>query len=451
MKINKLILLLVTALFLFSCSDEDESFIGPEIETPVTVKASFTYTISTADPYVVIFQNTTEASVQYQSFWDYGLGAGIVSDNSGVSGVRYNDEGEYTVKYYVIYDGLTTIVTQTIRVDKNGVCPDGFCGSTSDTSLKDAATTFSVGTITRSSWVNAGGQHTETLKKEFNNITSEYEMKMNVMYPSQGNYDFSAADAMVSFAQENDMNVHGHALIWHNATPSWVQNFAGTNAEFEAMVKDYITTTLTRFKGKVRSWDVVNEAFEDGSGHPLRNSVFRQKMGDDYIKKCFQFARDADPDVLLFYNDYNMASSSTKRAAMFNLVDELGDLIDGVGTQMHISYNGPSKSNIEAVADGTVSRGLKLHFAELDIRANPNKDITSLTNDRAQEQRAKYKEVVQIYNSIPLANKFALTIWGVRDNESWLIDFWGNADWPLLFDSSYNKKAAYFGFLEGLQ
>ena len=451
MKINKLILLLVTALFLFSCSDEDESFIGPEIETPVTVKASFTYTISTADPYVVIFQNTTEASVQYQSFWDYGLGAGIVSDNSGVSGVRYNDEGEYTVKYYVIYDGLTTIVTQTIRVDKNGVCPDGFCGSTSDTSLKDAATTFSVGTITRSSWVNAGGQHTETLKKEFNNITSEYEMKMNVMYPSQGNYDFSAADAMVSFAQENDMNVHGHALIWHNATPSWVQNFAGTNAEFEAMVKDYITTTLTRFKGKVRSWDVVNEAFEDGSGHPLRNSVFRQKMGDDYIKKCFQFARDADPDVLLFYNDYNMASSSTKRAAMFNLVDELGDLIDGVGAQMHISYNGPSKSNIEAVADGTVSRGLKLHFAELDIRANPNKDITSLTNDRAQEQRAKYKEVVQIYNSIPLENKFALTIWGIRDNESWLIDFWGNADWPLLFDSNYNKKAAYFGFLEGLQ
>ena len=127
----------------------------------------------------------------------------------------------------------------------------------------------------------------------------------------------------LSFAQANDMNVHGHALIWHNATPSWVQNFAGTDAEFEAMVKDYITTTVTRYKGKVRSWDVVNEAFEDGVVIPLRNSVFRQKMGDDYIKKCFQFARDADPDVLLFYNDYNMASSATKRTAMFNLVDEL--------------------------------------------------------------------------------------------------------------------------------
>ncbi|CAH8296724.1 endo-1,4-beta-xylanase [Mariniflexile fucanivorans] len=451
MKINKLILLLVTTLFLFSCSNEEGSFIEPEVVTPVTVKPSFSYTISTIDPYIVTFQNTTEGSVQYQSFWDYGLGDGIVSDNAGVSGVRYNEAGEYTVKYYVIYDGLTTIATQTIRVDENGVCPDGFCGSTSDTSLKDAATTFSVGTITRSSWVNAGGKHTDILKKEFSNITSEYEMKMNVMYPSQGNYDFSAADAMVDFAQANGLNVHGHALIWHNATPSWVVNFAGTNAEFEAMVKDYITTTLTRFKGKVRSWDVVNEAFEDGSGHPLRNSVFRQKMGDDYIKKCFQFARDADPDVLLFYNDYNMASSSTKRAAMFNLVDDLGDLIDGIGAQMHISYNGPSKSQIQSLADQVVAKGKKLHFAELDIRANPNKDITSLTDERAQEQRAKYKEVVQIYNSIPLANKFALTVWGVRDNESWLIDFWGNADWPLLFDSNYNKKAAYFGFLEGLQ
>jgi len=247
------------------------------------------------------------------------------------------------------------------------------------------------------------------------------------------------------------MNVHGHALIWHNATPTWVENFAGTDAEFEAMVKDYITTTVTRYKGKVRSWDVVNEALEDGSGHPLRNSVFKQKMGDDYIKKCFQFARDADPDILLFYNDYNMASSSTKRAAMFELVDGLGDLIDGVGGQMHISYNGPAASQIQSLADGVVSRNLKLHFSELDIRANPSNDQTSLTSQRAAEQRAKYKEVVEIYNSIPLDNKFALTVWGVRDNESWLIDFWGNPDWPLLFDENYNKKEAYYGYLEGLQ
>jgi len=450
MKINKLIPLLFTALLIFSCSDSDDES-DSDFVPPVNIQASFDYTISDADPFVLLLNNTTEGTVSFSSVWDFGLGDGLETDMPGVEEVRYNESGEYVIKLYVIYDGVTTVDSKMIKVDENGICPDGFCGSASNLSLKAAATTFSVGTITRSSWVTSGGKHTDILKKEFNNLTSEYEMKMNIMYPSEGTYNFSAGDAIVDFAMANDMNVHGHALIWHNATPSWVENFSGTNAEFEAMVEDYITTTLTHFKGKVRSWDVVNEALEDGSGNPLRNSVFRQKMGADYIKKCFQFARNADPDVLLFYNDYNMASSSEKRAAMFDLVDDLGDLIDGVGGQMHISYNGPSASQIQSLADGVVSRGLKLHFAELDIRANPNGDQTLLTSQRAEEQRAKYKEVVEIYNSIPLDNKFALTVWGVRDNESWLIDFWGNPDWPLLFDKDYNKKSAYFGYLEGLQ
>ncbi len=452
MKINKLILLLFIAIVSFSCSNDDnEGASSTDNEIPTIVQASFEYTISPSDPFVLVLNNTTESTANYLTYWDFGLGEGIVVANNDVNEIRYSKDGTYTIKLFVVYDGITTTDTKTIIVDENGVCPNGFCGIATNESLKSAAITFSVGNITRSSYIKAGGKHTEILKKEFNNLTSEYEMKMNVMYPSQGNYDFSAADVIVDFAQANDMNVHGHALIWHNATPSWVENFAGTDAEFEAMVKDYITTTLTRYKGKVRSWDVVNEALEDGSGHPLRNSVFRQKMGDDYIKKCFQFARDADPDVLLFYNDYNMASSATKRAAMLKLVDNLGDLIDGVGAQMHISYNGPSKSEIQSLANQVVAKGKKLHFAELDIRANPNKDITTLTNQRAEEQRAKYKEVVQIYNAIPLENKFALTVWGVRDNESWLIDFWGNVDWPLLFDSNYNKKSAYYGYLEGLQ
>lgn len=449
---NKFLFILFSVLFIFSCSDDEGAdYIPPGNETPETIQASFTYTVSETDPHVLYLDNTTEGNGDFNSIWNYGLGGDNISDVPGLIEVRYDNEGEYTITLYVIFDGLTTTATQTIRVDENGICPNGFCGSGGSESLKAAATTFAVGTISRSSWLNAGGQHTEILKSEFNSITSEYEMKMNIMYPTQDSYDFSAADAIVGFAQANDMHVHGHALIWHNATPTWVENFTGTDAEFEAMVKDYITTTVTRYKGKVRSWDVVNEALDDSSGHPLRNSVFKQKMGDDYIKKCFQFARDADPDVLLFYNDYNMASSSTKRAAMFKLVDNLGDLIDGVGGQMHISYNGPSATQIQSLADGVVSRNLKLHFAELDIRANPDNDLTSLTNDRSEAQRAKYKEVVAIYNSIPLENKFALTVWGVRDNESWLIDFWGNPEWPLLFDSGYNKKPAYYGYLEGLQ
>ncbi|MDO7173746.1 endo-1,4-beta-xylanase [Mariniflexile sp. AS56] len=444
---NKILILSIVLFGIFACSSDGNDD-DPVI--PIKVQASFVYTISTVDSHLLFLENTTSGD-GFTSSWDYGLGGGNVNDAPGVDTVRYDTAGTYTIKLTVVKDGLTTTATKTIKVDATGICPNGLCSGGGSETLKSAATTFSVGTITRDSYIIAGGKHTETLKADFNNLTSEYQMKMDKMNPSLGKYDFSAGDVIVKFAQENSMNVHGHALIWHSSTPSWVENFAGTNAEFETMVENYITTTLNHFKGKVRSWDVVNEAFEDGTGHPLRNSIFRQKMGDDYIKKCFQFARNADPNVLLFYNDYNIASSSTKRAAIFALVDNLGSLIDGVGAQMHISYNEPSASSIQAVADGTVSRGKKLHFSELDIRANPNNDQTTLTTARADLQAAKFKEVVKIYNSIPLANKFALTTWGVRDNESWLIAFWKHIDWPLMFNEDYSKKPAYNAFLEGLK
>lgn len=318
------------------------------------------------------------------------------------------------------------------------------------TALKDVAN-FNVGMIVRSS--NLTGQTSDIILREFDNITSEYEMKMDKMYPSNGTFNFTAVDKIVKYATDNNLNLHGHALIWHNATPDWVTKFSGTNAEFEAMVKNYITTVVTRYKGKIKSWDVVNEAVDDASGNPLRNSIFKQKMGDDYIKKCYQWARDADPACKLFYNDYNFASNSSKRAAIFALVDGLkaSNLIDGCGAQMHISYKSPGASDIQAVVDGVVSRKLLMHFSELDIQANPDNNMTALTPERAIEQKNKYKEVVKIFNAIPKANQYAITVWGLRDSESWLISFWGHADWPLMYNDDYSAKKAHTGFLEGLK
>lgn len=197
---------------------------------------------------------------------------------------------------------------------------------------------------------------------------------------------------------------------------------------------------------------MVNEAFNDGSGS-YRNSVFYQRLGEDYISKCFQWAREADQDVLLFYNDYNMCNDQTKQNAVFSMIDELisdGVSVNGVGFQMHISYNGPAKENIMAASNRIVERGLKVHFAELDIRANPDNNMSELTSVRALAQKEKYKEVAAIYNSLPASNKYALTIWGLKDDESWLLDFYGHQDWPLLFDMHFNKKDAYYGVLEGL-
>ncbi len=448
---------------MFSCSNSDDGGTEQRLE-PIT--AAFEATISTTDPNVLILNNTTTYEFDFTSSWDYGLGDPAVTDGPGNEMVRYATPGRYTITLTVTGEGVTDTATQEILVDINGICPDGVCSPIEpevplepQVGLKDFAD-FSVGMAITLERLNIP-QHAEVYRKDFNNLTAEFEMKMDIMHPTPTTFNFDAGDAIVAFAEANGMEVHGHTLIWHNefALPNWVKNFSGTDAQFEAMVENYITTTLQHFKGKVRSWDLVNEAISDSRGNPLRNtegnglgSIFRQKMGPDYVKKCFQFARNADPDVKLFYNDYNMASSVSKRDAMFRLVDDLGDLIDGVGAQMHISFNSPSQSRIQQLVDGVVSRNLLLHFAELDVRVNTegNASLAALSAPRAEAQKAKYKEVVEIYNAIPQANKFALTVWGLRDNETWLTDFWKVPEFPLMFNENYTQKPAYDGFMEAL-
>ncbi|WP_282086279.1 endo-1,4-beta-xylanase [Aquimarina algiphila] len=451
-RIYKLLVFLII-LVISSCGSDDEVIYVSPSGTQL-VQASFTYSISATDPNVILLNNTTQGSGEFKSEWNFGTGDELVLDQPGLEELRLNGAGSYTIKLYVTNAAGFTEASETVRVDEDGVCPSNICGGIDPSSLKGAAVGFSVGTIVRDNRLT--GMHDEVIRRDFNNITSEYQMKMDVMYPSQGTYDFGPADAIVDYGVANGIDVHGHALIWHNSTPDWVENFAGTDAEFEDMIRDYIRTVLERYKGKVRSWDVVNEAIADGSNE-LRfdDSVFRRRMGADYIEKCFQMARDVDPDVLLFYNDYNMASDSGKRAAMFAIADRLKalNLIDGIGAQLHISYNGPARSEIQAVVDGTVSRNLLMHFAELDIRTNPeeNSSVTALSSERALLQKDKYKELAEIYTDIPTANKFAFTVWGLKDNESWLLDFWGVPDFPLLFDSNFDPKPAYQGVIEGFQ
>ncbi|NLR93355.1 endo-1,4-beta-xylanase [Flammeovirga agarivorans] len=321
-----------------------------------------------------------------------------------------------------------------------------------DTPLKDVATTFRVGMATIVNRLN--GTHDEIYKREYNQITAEWEMKMNIMYPEEGRYDFTLADQLVEYAQNNNMEIHGHALIWHAATPDWVVNFEGTDAEFSDMVEDYIKTTVTRYKGKVLSWDVVNEAIDDVGGN-YRSSVFLDRMGEEYIAKCFQWAREADPDVLLFYNDYNLCWDRTKLNGVIDKVitnfKTNGIPLDGIGFQMHIGYNGPTKTKIAEHTKLITDEGLLMHYSELDVKINPDNDLTTPTEEREFIQKDKVREVVEVYNAIPESSKFALTIWGLKDDESWIPSVQGHDDWPLLYDNNFTIKKAHTGFLEGLQ
>ena len=322
------------------------------------------------------------------------------------------------------------------------------------------ANPFFVGMAVKANQLDSGSKYDAILKNEFSSISAEYEMKMNPISISSGVYNWTAADKIVAYGNANGINVHGHALVWHVAVPSWLTNFSGTDAEFAAEVKKYITDVVTHYAGKVKSWDVVNEAVDDSNGN-LRNTIFLQRMGPNYIKDCFKWARDAanaagDTNLLLFYNDYATSTNIPKQNKMFSIVDDLktSNLIDGVGYQMHNTYLSPTKTQIETDINRAVAKGLKIHISELDIQVNPANDITTFTNERRLAQKEKYKEIVKIYNALPAANKYALTVWGMKDNESWIpfntdLNHPGN-DWPLLYDSNFALKSAHTGFLEGL-
>ena len=232
---------------------------------------------------------------------------------------------------------------------------------------------------------------------------------------------------------------------------TFLKNFKGTDQEFETIIEEYITSVVSRYKGKVDSWDVVNEAIADGTSE-LRKSIFFERMGPDYVKKCFRYARKADKEVKLFYNDYGLIYDEKKQKGAFVIIDDLiaDNLIDGVGYQMHIDFSFPSKAMIKSATELIVERKLLVHFSELDVKTNPKGDINEFTELRMQAQGKKVYEVVSVYNNLPKEYKYALSVWGLKDDDSWVTPRYGFPDWPLLFDSTFGKKRAYSGFLQAL-
>ncbi|MEM6766408.1 MAG: endo-1,4-beta-xylanase [Bacteroidota bacterium] len=338
-------------------------------------------------------------------------------------------------------DGQSDTPTPTI--------PTVDAGYTPEVSLKEAAS-FPVGMATQAAYLDFFS-YTDVLDKEFNSLTAEYQMKQNIIHTGPTAYNWGPSDALVNYGRRKGMRVHGHALVWHQSVPDWLENFEGTDAEFEEIVKSYIQTVVNKYGTDVASWDVVNEAFNDQGG--IRETVFLERMGTDYVAKCFQYAREANPDMLLFYNDYGTVwdqAKLTNMLAMLNDFQKRGIPVDGVGLQMHITYNFPEISRIQFAVDELVKRGLKVHFSEVDIRVNPDGDISTFTGERAKAQEDRMREIVQAYQTIPPDLQFGITFWGLRDGDSWLINFWGNPEWPLLFTDAYQHKLAHKGFVEGL-
>ncbi|RIV46420.1 endo-1,4-beta-xylanase [Flagellimonas pelagia] len=325
--------------------------------------------------------------------------------------------------------------------------------------LKDVAD-FPIGNIVSASKLASTSTENETFKgilnAEYNSITAENDMKMANMFTGQDTYDFSDGDAIVAYAKENGFRVHGHALIWHQSIPNWLNSFAGTDEEFEAQIEGYVKATVAHFAEAkdtggnpiVTSWDVVNEYFD---GSSVRSTLFSQRMGNDYHKKVFQWAREADPDVKLFYNDYNIAGEVGKRNAIIGMVNDFqtnGIPIDGIGMQMHLNHDWPTSDLPTAIQDIS-DTGLLVHVSELDVKVNYGDDITELTEERAAAQEVQFQRVGYYYTTIvPAAQQYGLTLWGFRDRDSWLYD--GGSEWPLLYDNDFDTKIAHRGLVAGL-
>jgi len=334
--------------------------------------------------------------------------------------------------------------------------------------LKSVAT-FPVGAAIDPNLATNNIGYRTTVKTEYNSITTENTAKLNWIHPQQNNWNFSGTDQLIAFAQANSLRVHGHTLIWHAFEEvDWVKNFTGDSAAWEAMFKNHIQTIVTRYKGKVKSWDVVNEAFTDegklrldqsgNAGQSPNGSIWARKLGSDYIARAFQYAHEADPDALLFYNEYGLENQGieAKLNAVVNMINTFksrGIPIHGVGTQTHIGVSAPD-AGITNALQKLASTGLLVHISELDILVsdwtnNPNLVYTPQLQEK---QSNKYQFIAQTYKaSVPPAQRYGITTWNVGDADSWIRTYIKFTDWPLPFDERYSRKNAYQGYLKGLK
>jgi endo-1,4-beta-xylanase len=295
---------------------------------------------------------------------------------------------------------------------------------------------------------------------EFNSLTTENALKWHHVSVSPTVFNFSESDTIVNFALRNSMRVHGHALIYFEGTPAWLQNFQGDSLAWENLFKTHIQTLVSHFKGKIISWDVVNENFDQDGNVRLDAenkkfiNVWAKHLGKDYVARAFQYAHAADPKAILFYNDYDQEKSDKKLHAIINMVNDFkgrGIPIGGLGLQMHTNIN-VSETGIRNAFTKFAKTGLKIHISELDIRLNPHDDINTDSDKNSVIQANLFRFIAHEYKAdVPKGQQYGITFWDLTDKDSWVKKSLNKKDAPLLFNESYNRKKSYQSFLMGLK
>jgi len=308
-------------------------------------------------------------------------------------------------------------------------------------------------------------RYPDLIAHQYNGITTDNPMKMSAIQPREGEFTFETADTLVSFAMAHKMRVRGHTLNWYQALPGWIFK-AKNGGEVDAptlwrRLENHVTTQVRHYRGKVYAWDVINEATADETDKVLRQSTWMRILGPTYIPKLFEFAHKADPDALLFYNDYNIVHPE-KRDRLLPYLKELKDSgvpIHGIGIQAHITLFAPHQIDepapdyrklLEDAILAYAKLGLIVHITELDISMYPYQDLNARvlkepTPELLELQAKRYEDVFETCAKHSDVVK-SITTWGVTDDLTWLNEFpvKGRTNWPLVFDGHGNPKPAFW-------
>lgn len=302
-------------------------------------------------------------------------------------------------------------------------------------------------------------RYAETLGREFNMIEAEDGMKWWLVRKNEGPFDFTQGDQLVAFARAHGMKVRGHCLVWDHNNPDWLTKGSFSPEQMSQLLHEHITTMMRHYTGQVFAWDVVNEALDE-NGHPKDSPWFNHPgigmsgQGTAYVEQAFRWAREADPNALLFYNDNGGEGLGKKSDAIYAMLKDFkqrGVPIDGVGLQMHIDHLDldrldfdpqPVAANIARLA----GLGLQVHITELDVSVPVDKSGNAREQD-LQKQAEIYRSVTRACLDTPGCT--AIQTWGFTDKYSWIVSHThGTRGAALPFDRDYRPKPAYDTMLE---
>ena len=301
-----------------------------------------------------------------------------------------------------------------------------------------------IGTAVNTDALATNATYRQITADQFSSVTPENVMKWQVVEPTKGTYDWSAADQLVKFAEAHGQLVRGHTLVWHNQLPAWLTAGTYTSTQLRDLLRKHITDEVTHFRGHIWQWDVVNEAFNDDG--TMRDTIWLRALGSSYIADAFRWAHQADPKALLFYNDYNIEGLGAKSDAVYALAKQLlaqGVPIDGIGAQGHLDtqYGFPNqmRQNLQRFAD----LGLKVALTEVDVRTT-----MPVTTPEQLAQNADYSQMLGACLLVRACISY--TVWGFGDAFSWVPSVFpgeGSAD---IYDENLQPKASYFALQQTL-